>query len=137
MPLRNRFLALLAVCILAGPLLRGADEEITIGLTPDGLTKEDRAPLREYLTRTLGRPVKLVAPDRYAETVSHLEDGTFDFACLGALSYVRSHAKLGVVPLVQRTSDRQFHSVFITNPASGIQSLKDLKGKRFAFGDVS
>lgn len=134
---RNRFLMVLAVGMLMGPLLRSADEGITIGLIPDGLSAEDRAPLRDYLAKTLGRPVKLAVPDRYAETVSHLEDGSYDFALLGALSYVRSHAKQGVVPLVQRSSDRQFHSVFIANEASGIQSLRDLKGKRFAFGDVS
>jgi len=51
--------------------------------------------------------------------------------------YVRSHAKQGVVPLVQRSSDLQFHTVFIAGAASGIHSLQDLKGKRFAFGDVN
>jgi phosphonate transport system substrate-binding protein len=135
--LRNRIALFAAICVLAAPLLRSADEAITIGLVPDGLSAEERAPLRDYLTKAMGRPVKLVAPDRYAETASHLEDGSYDFACLGALMYVRSHAKQGVVPLVQRTSDLQFHSVFITGTASGINSLKDLKGKRFAFGDVS
>jgi phosphonate transport system substrate-binding protein len=137
MLLRKRFLILAAICVLAGPLLHSADDSITVGLIPDGLSQEDRAPLRDYLTKAMGKPVKLVAPDRYAETVSHLEDGSFDFACLGALMYVRSHAKLGVIPLVQRSSDLQFHTVFITGAASGIHSLKDLKGKRFAFGDVN
>jgi phosphonate transport system substrate-binding protein len=137
MLLRKRFLFFAAICVLAAPFLRSADETITVGLIPDGLSQEDRAPLRDYLTKALGKPVKLVAPDRYAETVNHLEDGTFDFACLGALMYVRSHAKQGVVPLVQRSSDLQFHTVFIAGAASGIHSLQDLKGKRFAFGDVN
>jgi phosphonate transport system substrate-binding protein len=85
----------------------------------------------------MGHPVKIVVPDRYADTVAHLADGSYDFACLGALMYVRSHAKNGVVPLVQRTSDLQFHSVFITGAGSSIHSLGDLKGKRFAFGDIN
>jgi ABC-type phosphate/phosphonate transport system substrate-binding protein len=75
---RNRLLILVAVCILTGPLLRSADEGVTIGLVPDGLTAEDRAPLRDYLSKTLGRPVKLAVPDRYAETLSLLENGTYD-----------------------------------------------------------
>jgi len=137
MLLRKPFLLLLAVCVLLAPWSRSTEETITVGLIPDGLTTEDRAPLRDYLTKALGHPVKLVAPDRYAETVAHLEDGSFDFACLGALMYVRSHAKLGVIPLVQRSSDLQFHAVFIAGTSSGIYSLKDLKGKRFAFGDVN
>jgi phosphonate transport system substrate-binding protein len=134
---RMRFALLAAVCVLAGPLLRSADKAITIGLVPDGLSQEDRAPLQEYLSKAMGRPVKLEAPDRYADTVARLEDGTYDFACLGALMYVRSHSKLGVIPLVQRSSDLQFHSVFITGAASDIRSLADLKGKKFAFGDVN
>jgi phosphonate transport system substrate-binding protein len=137
MLLRNRLAVLAVLCALATPLLRSANESITVGLVPDGLSPEDRAPLRDYLTKAIGRPVKLVAPDRYAETAAHLEDGSFDFACLGALMYVRSHAKQGVIPLVQRSSDLQFHTVFITGSSSGINSLQDLKGKRFAFGDVN
>ncbi|HJX85732.1 MAG TPA: phosphate/phosphite/phosphonate ABC transporter substrate-binding protein, partial [Candidatus Angelobacter sp.] len=42
-----------------------------------------------------------------------------------------------VVPLVQRASDLQFHSLFITGTNSSINSLKDLKGKNFAFGDIN
>jgi phosphonate transport system substrate-binding protein len=133
---RIRFV-LAAICILAGPALQSADRNITIGLIPDGLSQEDRAPLQDYLTKAMGRPVKLDTPERYADAVARLEDGTYDFACLSALTYVRSHTKIGVIPLVQRSSDLQFHSVFITGTASAIHSLADLKGKKFAFGDVN
>ena len=135
--LRARTAALLAICALAGPLLHGAGKPITIGLVPDGLTSEEREPLRAYLTKAMGRPVNLVAPDTYNETVARLADGSYDFACLGALTYVRSHAKYGVIPLVQRTADLQYHSVFITGAGSSIHSLRDLMGKRFAFGDIA
>ncbi|MGD0417573.1 MAG: phosphate/phosphite/phosphonate ABC transporter substrate-binding protein [Terriglobales bacterium] len=135
--LRARTAALLAICALAGPLLHGAGKPITIGLVPDGLTSEEREPLRAYLTKAMGRPVNLVAPDTYNETVARLADGSYDFACLGALTYVRSHAKYGVIPLVQRTADLQYHSVFITGAGSSIHSLRDLMGKQFAFGDIN
>ena len=39
--------------------------------------------------------------------------------------------------LVQRISDLQFHSVFITRAGSPINSLRDLMGKQFAFGDIN
>jgi phosphonate transport system substrate-binding protein len=42
-----------------------------------------------------------------------------------------------VVPLVQRSSDLQFRSFFITSSHSSIHSLGDLKGKTFAFGDIN
>ena len=40
------------------------------------------------------------------------------------------------MPLVQRDIDKQFHSLFITQSNSSINALGDLKGKRFAFGDM-
>src|ERR1700733_1441697 len=126
------------VLVLAGASLRGAEEDpITVGLIPDGLSQQDRAPLRDYLSKAMGRQVNLVAPDAYSETVGGLSDGSYDFACLGALMYVRSRARLGVIPLVQRVTDLQFHSVFITGLGSSINSLGDLKGKQFAFGDIN
>ncbi len=127
---------LATVCLLQGPIY-GADKPITIGLIPDGLTQDERAPLRAYLTKAMGRPVNLVVPDHYADTVANLANGTYDFACLGALMYVRAHAQHAVVPLVQRTSDRQFHSVFITGANTSIHSLQDLRGRQFAYGDIN
>jgi phosphonate transport system substrate-binding protein len=38
---------------------------------------------------------------------------------------------------VQRDRDQNFHSLFITQQDSGINSLADLKGRAFAFGDVN
>jgi len=132
---RNATLA--TIWILASTALYGADKPITVGLILDGLTQEEREPLRAYLTKAMGRPVNLAAPDSYADTVAGLADGTFDFACLGALMYIRAHAKYGVIPLVQRTSDLKFHSVFITGASSTIHRLGDLRGKQFAFGDIN
>src|SRR5450755_4769854 len=109
-----RTTTLLGICALICASAYGGDEPITVGLILDGTTPEEREPLRAYLTKAMGRPVYLEAPDLYSETVAHLADGSYDFACLGALVYVRAHAKYGVIPLVQRTSDLHFHAVFIT-----------------------
>ncbi len=84
----------------------------------------------------MGRPVNLQVPESYRDTIAHLADGSYDFAWLGGVSYIRAHASNGAIPLVQRTSDRQNRSVFITGAGSSIYSLKDLKGKQFAFGDI-
>jgi phosphonate transport system substrate-binding protein len=133
---KSLFQLLLAVGTLLGGTPYAADTPITVGLFADGLTQEERAPLREYLTKAMGRPVNLQVPESYRDTVAHLADGSYDFAWLGGLSYVKAHASDGVIPLVQRTSDRQNHSVFITGAGSSIHSLSDLKGKQFAFGDI-
>jgi len=126
----------MVICVLVGTSLYGADASITIGVVIDGATQEDRAPLRAYLTKAMGRPVNVAGSDTYSETVARLADGSYDFACLGALIYIRAHAKYGVIPLVQRTSDLYLHTVFITGAGSSIHSLSDLRGRQFAFGDI-
>jgi phosphonate transport system substrate-binding protein len=135
--LRIKTAALLVVMfILAGTSVYGADRPITIGVVLDGSNQEDRAPLQAYLTKAMGRPVIVASPDTYGATVAALADGSYDFACLGALVYIRAHAKYGVIPLVQRATDLQYHTVFITASGSSIYSLRDLKGKQLAFGDI-
>jgi phosphonate transport system substrate-binding protein len=136
MLLLTRTAAMLVVICFLGATLYGAERPITIGVVIDGSNQEDRAPLQAYLTQAMGRPVIVASPDNYGATVDALADGSYDFACLGALVYIRARAKYGVIPLVQRATDLQYHTVFITGTGSSIHSLRDLKGKQFAFGDI-
>lgn len=135
MILRNRTALVALVCVLALVSFCSAQKPIVLALTADGLSAEERMPLQTYLTKQMGREVKLIIPNNYNEYVAGLKDGSIDFALLGAVNYVRAHAKAQVVPLVQRTTDQEFHFVFITGANSAINSLKDLKGKEIAFGD--
>lgn len=132
----NRTLVITLLAVLTAAPLFAAKDAITLALPPDGLSPEQRLPLQKYLTQQLGREVKIVVPGSYDETVDGLAGESIDFACLGGLTYVRAHGRFGVVPLVQRTADVQFHSVFIAAAHSPIYSLRDLKGKKFAFGDI-
>jgi phosphonate transport system substrate-binding protein len=101
------------------------------------LSIQEKAPLKDYLSRQMGTEVNLVIPTNYNATVEALGNGSLDFAYLGGLTYLKARRQYGVVPLVQRTSDLEFHSLFITGTNSGINSLADLKGKTFAFGDIN
>src|SRR5271154_4119834 len=133
---RTWTMALAAIGVMAGATLGTADRPTTVGVVLDTATQHQREPLRIYLTKALGQPVIIAAPDSFSETVTRLGDGSYDFACLGALMYIRAHVAYGVVPLVQRTIDLHYHTVFIAGSGSSIRSLSDLKGKRFAFGDI-
>lgn len=121
--------------------INGAELPLRVGMIPDaGATQvsiQEKAPLQAYLTKALGRQVELIIPTNYNATVEGLGNGSLDFAYLGGLTYVKAHATYGVIPLVQRDIDQQFHSLFITQAASDIHSIADLKGKRFAFGDIN
>jgi phosphonate transport system substrate-binding protein len=130
-----------ALAVLGGVLPASAASGIHVGMIPDaGATQvsiDEKAPLRDYLTAKLGRPVELLIPTNYNATVEALGNGSLDFAYLGGLTYLKARKAYAVVPLVQRTSDKQFHSLFITQTTAPINALADLRGKRFAFGDVA
>ena len=131
---------MLAVAMVTSHAL-AEDQTVRVGMVPDaGATQvsiHEKAPLRDYLASAIGRPVELIIPTNYNATVEALGNGSLDFAYLGGLTYIKARARYGVVPLVQRDSDRQFHSLFITGTSSSVQSLPDIKGKRFAFGDIN
>lgn len=127
--------------LLFAVAVNASDVPVNVGMIPDaGATQvslEDKAPLKAYLERKLGRPVNLIIPTNYNATVEALGNGSLDFAYLGGLTYIKAHARYGVVPLVQRSSDLEFRCYFITSASSSIHSLVDLKGKTFAFGDIN
>ncbi|MDO4904744.1 MAG: putative selenate ABC transporter substrate-binding protein [Lautropia sp.] len=96
-------------------------------------------PLGKYLEAQLGMPVKWTPVTDYAAAVETLVNGKVDLAWFGGFTVVQALQRSGgkVVPLVQRTEDEVFRSVFITRNDSGIASLSDLKGRTLAFGSQS
>ncbi|CRI58978.1 putative selenate ABC transporter substrate-binding protein [Pseudomonas sp. CCOS 191] len=94
-------------------------------------------PLGEYLEQQLGMKVQFVPVADYPAVVESLASDRLDLAWLGGFTFVQVHLKdPKATPLVQREQDAKFTSKFITaNP--DVKSLKDLKGKTFAFGSIS
>src|SRR5271154_6619880 len=143
MRVHDKFLLPALVVVLSLALTnntgRAADNTIRVGMVPDtGATQvsvDQKKPLKDYLAMALGQPVEIIIPTNYNATVEGLGNGSLDFAYLGGLAYLKAHQQYGVTPLVQRQSDQQFHSLFITQAGSSINSLADLKGKTFAVGD--
>ncbi len=127
-------------CLLAARL-HGAGNQINVGMVPDaGATQvsvQEKAPLKTYLAHALGRDVNLIVPTNYNATIEALGNGSLDFAYLGGLSYLKAHKEYGVIPLVQRSVDLEFHTLFICGASQPIHSLQDLKNKKFAYGDIN
>lgn len=96
----------------------------------------DAEPLVKRLEQATGRKVTLTIPQNYAAVVEALVQGQVDVAHLGGFTFVQANKRAGAVPLVQRDRDRAFHSKFIT-ARDDVRTLADLRGKRFAFGDVN
>ena len=96
-------------------------------------------PLTAYLEKELGMAVKFIPLVNYAATVEALAAGKVDLVWYGGFTHVQARIRThgGAIPLVMRRRDLAFKSKFITAAGSGIKSLKDLRGKTFAFGSVS
>jgi len=116
-----------------GPQLRLA----MIPTTDPGKIVRESQPLVKYLEKETGSRIELVVPTNYAAVVEAIANDRVDIAYLGGFTFVQASRRAGVLPLVQRERDQNFHSVFITQPRSGINTLTDLKGHSFAFGDVN
>lgn len=114
---------------------------LRIGMVPDaGATAAsvtEKQPLQAYLSQAIGGEVELVIPTNYNATVEALGNGSLDIAYLGGLTFVKARERYGAEPLVQRGIDRQFHSVFVTRPDTGIGGMEELRGRSFCFGDVN
>jgi len=118
----------------------GSESTLHLALIPStdpGKIVRESQPLVNYLEKETGSRVELVVPTNYAAVVEAIANDRVDIAYLGGFTFAQASRRAGVRPLVQRERDRDFHSVFITQPRSGINSLADLKGHTFAFGDVN
>ena len=95
--------------------------------------------LADYITFRTGIKVTLDTKNSYQELIDGLNDGYIDMCYLGALSYIKSRKKSGVIPLVRPTftgQDSPFYtSCIIVRKDSAIRNLEELKGKKFAFVD--
>jgi phosphonate transport system substrate-binding protein len=120
---------------------RGGSEHVLrvamIPTTDPGKIVRESQPLVKYLEKETGSRIELVVPTNYAAVVEAIANDRVDIAYLGGFTFVQASRRAAVLPLVQRERDQNFHSVFITQPRSGINSLTDLKGHSFAFGDVN
>lgn len=137
----KRPLTLVASVVLSlSATLAQAAEVLRVSAIPDEAPTEllrKFKPLGAYLEQQLGMPVKFQPVSDYAAVVESMASDRIDLAWLGGFTFVQLHLKDPEArPLVQREQDEVFTSKFVTaNPQ--VQSLRDLKGKTFAFGSIS
>jgi phosphonate transport system substrate-binding protein len=116
---------------------------LRVGLIPNQSPDKVRAqyePFRVYLQQQLGTPVEMFVATDYAGTVEALLNNRLDIAYLGGLTYVQARARGQVHPMVTEidrlTHTPMYTSAIVTRADSSLQSLTDLRGGRFAFGDI-
>ncbi|TLM97425.1 phosphate/phosphite/phosphonate ABC transporter substrate-binding protein, partial [bacterium] len=107
---------------------------------PDKL-KAKYEPFKKYLAEKLGMEVELFVANNYAGVVEAMASGKLDMAYFGGLTYVQAKKKANLHPIVtevdSETGTTKYYSLIIIPADSPVKKLADLKGKTFAFGDVS
>lgn len=109
-----------------------------IGNQPGGAL--DPSTLNDGLSKLLeGMPVtSAYVGTTYSDTVKALGGGSIEMAWLSPLSYLYAHQKYGanvILLRLTREGQKTYQCYIITRKHSGIRTLQDLKGQRFAFVD--
>lgn len=114
---------------------------LVIGLIPEQHIfdqVERYKPLADYLSRKTGVKIKLMVLSQYGNIINNFVSSGMDGAFFGSFSYILAHAKLGVEVLA-RPEDLDgrstYYGLIFVRGDSGIRTIKDMAGKRFAFVD--
>lgn len=105
-------------------------------ISPQG-SAESYAPLLNYLSKELNRPIERVQRRTYAEVNDLLGDGKVDLAFVCTSSYLLGKRDFGLQLLVapQVNGETVYHAQLIVPAQSSAMSIGDLRGKIFAFTD--
>lgn len=116
-------------------------QQLNIAVIPDKSpekAQEQIAYLADYLQETLGLPVNIQLTKNYDNSIDLIVTGQVEMAYLGPFSYVKAKERNPnlepIVAHIEKSTGRPWYtSVIVVNTESGIDGIKDLKGKRFSF----
>jgi len=94
-------------------------------------------PIADSISQKIGKPVELQIGKSYEDTAEKVAKGEFDFSFMGPNTYAKFGPQYYFKPLAQIVNNGKpsFYGVIVVKKGSPIRSLKDLKGKSYAFGD--
>ncbi|AGF78088.1 phosphonate ABC transporter, periplasmic phosphonate binding protein [Desulfocapsa sulfexigens DSM 10523] len=119
----------------------GWPETLTYGVIPVASSRnmsDSFGGLVQHLEKELGIKVKLQVAGDYAGVITGMQHGHIDLAYLGPKSYCEAAIRAGAEALVVEVGQSGvagYHGYIITKAGSGLNSLDDLKGKKWAFTD--
>lgn len=96
--------------------------------------------LAARMTEILGQNVtiRMKIAKEYEESITHLAEGTVDFARFGPASYVTvkdMNSGIQIVAMELKNDQKRFNGIIAVHSDNPIASLSDLAGQTFAFGD--
>ena len=114
---------------------------IGFGIEPVGISPVDAikrfTPLADYLTKKIGKKVVLRAVSDYEGAIRDIGKGITQVCFMTPTTYLEAQKKYGVEILVKAMTEGKstYRSVIIARSDSNINTVEDLKGRTFAFGD--
>lgn len=139
----KKLFAILAATTCIGTAHAQEIKEFNIGIL-GGENAQDRMTSNECyraaIEASLGVPVKVFTPADYDGVIQGLLGGTIDMAWLGASAYAKTYltdpAAVEVRLTKQNLNDSTgYYSIGFARKDSGITSMDDAKGKKFAFAE--
>ena len=93
-------------------------------------------PLANYLSKKLNRKVELETTFSFDSFWNGIKEKKYDIVHFNQYHYVRSHKELGynVIVMNEEHGKSTISSVILVKKDSGINSVKDIQGKKLAFG---
>lgn len=139
------FTVLLVGCGGAGTAKTEKKQDVLrVGLIPNQAPDKIKAqyePFRKYLSEKLNMPVELFVATDYAGVVEAMANDKLDVAYFGGLTYVQAKQRAKIHPIVteidQETNTTKYYSLIIAPVEKNLNVVNEIKGKVFAFGDIS
>ena len=129
----------LALAIAASAHAAPDTLQFGVGLFQPDKEKNDATykPLADYLAKKLGKKVVLRTVDTWEGLAKSLANGETDIALMGPWGYVLANHQAGAqaISTILYEGKPEYFAIWVTHPKSGINSVADMKGKTFAFGD--
>jgi len=95
-------------------------------------------PLSEFLAGKMNRKVDLKVAIDMDSAVKDLGENVTQICAMGPANYIEAHRKYGVAVIAKalRKGKPSHQVAIVVRDESSIRSVRDLRGKRFAFGNV-
>lgn len=135
--------ALIGACGIGGVAPLGSkDNPLKMAFVPSSDAQKVLAsgdPIGRLLERETGYTVKVSVPTSYAAVVEAMGANNVDVGWLATFAYVLARDKFGaeVILASVRQGSKTYTGQIIVHADSGITSLEQLKGKKFAFVEPS
>jgi phosphonate transport system substrate-binding protein len=136
----HRWVLWIAILALLGCGSRSSSRVLRVGFVPSENVQQvsqNAQPIVDILRKELGMEIEPFVAVDYTGVIEALRAKKLDIAFLTPASYVlaKNEADIQVVLKSHRKGLASYYAAIITRADSGINSLKDLRNRTFAFGD--